>query len=273
MRRLLILLVCVLCGAVTVSAQSTDCGQGLPCGPVPWKLPVLPKLSSPTPIPTVPVTLQPPNTPGPTPTPQPTPTFQPIGINTVDASGIADKMATLSAVIEATPELVLNASGTPVALEDAALDSGAETLFAYAKGLGSINLGSISPVVTFSVTAAMLIIATKLITFILPVLVALFGIIRKIIQLILDFLPFSILVIPIQAGTLTPWPTPTLRTYAEATPAFNIPAGAPIQIAEEIIQGYHFANQSGALDTIVVIAMLFLVIGGIWTILVKVRDL
>lgn len=269
MRKLLVLLICLLCGAITVSAQ--ECGQGLPCGPVPWKLPALPTLPSPSPMPTYQTTVEATHVSGAVPTPAAMPTNPPL--LDVDTSDIGDQMSTLAALIEATPELVLNAEGTAEAIGTAEL-TGAETLFAYAKGVGSINLGNnIGPLVAFSLTAMVLIITTKMTTFLLPVLTALFGIIRKIVQLILDFLPFSILVLPFQDGTLTPWPTPTPRTFAEATPAFNIPTGMPYAVAEEVVQGYHFANQDGALDTIVVIAILVLVIGGMWTIVSKVKEL
>lgn len=270
MKRFALLLICFFCGAVVVSAQ--ECGRGLPCGPVPWKLPALPTLRTPTPIPTIPFTAVAPNTPGPGPTPAPTNTFAPIGVNTVDASGIGDQMATLAAMWEVTPELILNASGTPIAIGTAEL-TGAVTAFSYIKGLSTINLGSLSPLVAFLPLALITIIGLKVITFLLPVMVSLFGIVRKIIQLILDFLPFSILYIPLQAGTLTPWPTPTPRIYAEASPAFSIPTSLPQNMAEEITQGYTFINRTGILDTFVLVAMLILVIGGIWTIIVRVKEL
>jgi len=98
----------------SVAAAQDDCGDGLPCGRLPWSLPVLPNLPSPTPMPTVGITTVPPTqTPG-GPTATPTPTTVPPGAGfDIDVGGISDQFATLQGLAEATEQVVM-VSGTPV---------------------------------------------------------------------------------------------------------------------------------------------------------------
>ena len=176
--------------ALPVSAQSKDCGSGLPCGPLPWKLPVLPTLASPTPAPTTSIAA----TASPSGTQQATPpaaivTAIPPPTVDLDTGGIDDSFATLSAIMASTPLVVLNTEGTPVGpVED--LDANASVFFSYAKGMTTDWAGPIAPLITLTMTAFVTVVGVKIITFILPLLSAIFGIIRKIISLILDFLPF-----------------------------------------------------------------------------------
>lgn len=172
-----------------VGAQ--DCGNGLPCGPLPWRLPNLPRLRTPTPMPTISFNPTPPPTatPAPTDTPSgPTPT----ATLDLDTSGIANQIATLNAVIEQTPMIVLDMAGTPVdtSAQFAELGDNAGLVFGYARGLSQASLGSISPLVAFTLTALVVVIAVKMLTFMWPILAALWNIISRIIQLVLDFLPF-----------------------------------------------------------------------------------
>lgn len=176
---------------VSIIRAQDDCGDGLPCGRIPWDLPVLPGLPSPTPMPTSGVTIAPPTqTPsGPTATPIP-PTAGAGGFD-LDVSGINDQFATLQSMAEATEQVVV-VSGTPVSsseqLDTLAADS--YTFFGYVRAVGSLDLGGLTLILGFILTSFIVVVAVKSITFILPVLLALFNFIRSVISVILDFIPF-----------------------------------------------------------------------------------
>jgi hypothetical protein len=317
------------------TSNADDCGNGLPCGPIPWQLPPLPGLVSPSPIPTIAITVAPTATPGgPTPT-RGGPTSAPGGgVPTfdVDTSGINHQMETLTAQLNSPVQQVVgspldwagscvnlypnfiswptgwSASGgftkdsqnglkvqmngispqtllqtgisvdpdteyslnfavrndfesaidveaglgaathnyeisptggefhvikfTPggsvelgggltiltltfsapdvatayllyacVAPSNITIDpngtsqmsqiaANAGDFFGYAKTVSTVSFGSLSPLISFGFTAMVVVLTTKILSFILPLVSALFGIVRKIISLILDFLPF-----------------------------------------------------------------------------------
>lgn len=187
MKRFLLLLVATTCIGVGFLKAQDNCGDGLPCGRIPWDLPVLPPLPSPTLMPTIAVTLNPPTqTPGgPTATPAPTN----AGFD-IDVSGINDQFGTLQALAEAT-EPVIESSGTPVNNQNqlATLTSDSATFFGYVRGVSEINLGNLTPLIGFALLSFVTVIGTKVITLLLPVLSVLFGLLRKVISLVLDFLP------------------------------------------------------------------------------------
>ncbi len=167
-----------------------NCGNGLPCGPVPWSLPALPRLASPTPMPTYVLTAIPPTTgPGtPTVTPQPgtaTPT------QAFDTAPIDVALATMQSISNSTPAVVTNELGTPVGLDNLEeLGSSAGTFFGYAKGVGEASLGpNLSPVFAFSLYAMITIIGVKSLTFMLPIVATVVKFFRTILQFILDFIP------------------------------------------------------------------------------------
>lgn len=187
MKRLMLSVVFMMLSAVPVLAQR-DCGDGLPCGRLPWDLPVLPALSSPTPMPTVAVTVQP--TPGPgTPTVAPSPTIPPI--STIDTSDISDQVATLGAVMAQTPYIVQDFEGTPVDTSEQldTMTDNAELFFGYARSIGSTTVGKLSPLLSLILVAIVTIVGVKATTYLLPFIGAVFGIIQRVINLILDFLP------------------------------------------------------------------------------------
>lgn len=174
---------------IPLPVLADNCGNGLPCGPVPWSLPALPRLASPTPMPTIVLTTVPP-TPGagtPTATPPaatatPTPSF--------NVSQITDSVATLSALSEATQEVIMNAEGTPVGLDG--LDTiapAAGQFFGYAKGFSDASFGSLSPVFTFTLISMVTITSVKMITFLLPIMAMIIKFLRNLLSLIADFLP------------------------------------------------------------------------------------
>lgn len=185
MKRWIVLLLLLLIPG-TVSAQ--NCGNGLPCGPVPWSLPPLPRLASPTPMPTIMLTPVAP-TPGPgTPTSTPAPTSAPT--QAFDMSSINNQVATLQNYMETTQEPIYNELGTPVGLSSLPeLSSGAGLFFGYAKGFSGASFGALSPVFTLALVSMVTVLSVKTITFILPILATVIGIIRNLISLIRDFIP------------------------------------------------------------------------------------
>lgn len=69
------------------------------------------------------------------------------------------------------------------------LSDNTASIFGYARGLSEVNFGSLSPLITFLFTSLLIFIFVKTVLFLLPVFAALFGVIRKIVELILDFIP------------------------------------------------------------------------------------
>jgi hypothetical protein len=169
--------------ALPVSAQSKNCGSGLPCGPLPWALPSLPNLSSPTPMPTIVITDESAGV-----DPEVTETPAPPGVD-LDTGGIDSSFATLNAIMASTPMVLLNAEGTAEPIMGD-VDENASVFFSYAKGMTTDWAGPIAPLVSLTLTAFVTVIGVKIITFVLPLVSAIFGIVRKVISLILDFLPF-----------------------------------------------------------------------------------
>ena len=119
------------------------------------------------------------------PTPTPSANCGPAAVPTspVDISGLADTMATLQA-------LPVNQVG--IANPQAGVDmySGTATFFSYVLGIQSINLGILTPVITFIFWSFFTFVGIKVAFILLPIIAALVGVIRRIIQLVLDFLPF-----------------------------------------------------------------------------------
>jgi hypothetical protein len=173
------------------SYQDDDCGDGLPCGPIPFDLPSLPLILSPTPFPTVWIqaTPTPTVTPIPTPTPDATATFTPVPTATLNATAIVEGVEGLEELSEGTPQPVIGLDGVEYDIES--IDEGAETatFWSYIRGLFSINLGKFQPVLVFSVFAFGIIIAVKSSTLILYFLAPLIGLIRKAIDFVLKFIP------------------------------------------------------------------------------------
>lgn len=183
-------------------AYAQDCDPYLPCGPLPWQLPSLPDLQSPTPFPTPAVvatgaltpsatpTLTPTPTPFPTSTPAPTitpfPTFTPF----VDTIPIGDSLGTLNAVMAATAIPVYDINGTPVnsnSFDDLADNTG--TAFGYARGLSAVNFGTLSPLISFMFTSLFTFLFVRILLLLLPIFIAVWGFIRKLIELIMEFVP------------------------------------------------------------------------------------
>lgn len=184
-------------------AAAADCGNGLPCGPVPWNLPALPTLQSPTPIPTFSFTA----TPSPTMTPTnftpsptatatstPTSTFTPTSTATVtplfDEQDLRDQIATLEAIIDSTP-MIVDINGTPVVVSDQ-LDlaaPGIEDFFGRVKGILEADWGPFSPIVHALLVIIGVTFAFIALTYSVPIVGFVFGMIRKIYTAVMEFIP------------------------------------------------------------------------------------
>lgn len=190
-----IILVIVLLVAVSAASAQT-CGNGVPCKPSKWSLPQLPDLSSPTPIvydgsgstgetaTPAPATIAP----SPVYTMTPVPTFTPF----LDTEPLDNAIGTLDAITSGTSEPVLNPEGTPVDkyTYTGEIISSSNTIFSYLKGFNANMFGSFSPIFLAGIAGFSLLIFSKTFSIITPIFFAIFGIIRKIVEIILNFIPF-----------------------------------------------------------------------------------
>lgn len=184
----ILLIVASLSVVGVVAAQ--QCDPYLPCGPLPWSLPSMPDLQSPTPIPTLILTAVSTSiggTPAPTQTPFVIPTYTPF----VDTAPLESGVATINAMLAGTDIPIYDVNGTPVSMspvEDLVDDSG--TVFGYVKGISEISFGPLTPLVGFSFISLFAYLALNVSDYLAPFIFALIGLIRKIIQFILDLIPF-----------------------------------------------------------------------------------
>lgn len=167
-----------------VPSGGKTCGYGLPCGPLPWALPQLPVLESPTAFPIVDLDQNPVSLPDWTATPNP--------FMQIDTTPISIAVATLQALMEGTSVVIYDAQGTPVSQNEVfeELGTNAGTFFGYARGIVEFNFGSLTPIFSFLILAFLVVLLVTIITYLIPVFGAFFGMFRKIAQVILDFIPF-----------------------------------------------------------------------------------
>ena len=180
--RVLILLLILLSPFPTLAQENdSNCGNGLPCGSLPWALPTFPAMPSPTPIDVDAVRDG---------FEEPPPTSTAIA-TIVNLDPVSDAVSTLQNSVIATP-IFWEIEGTPMAAEEIVEnyvgDSG--QIFSYIKGLNDNSLGVIAPLVNFSIIAMGLVLVTQINNFLLPLAFGVLGFIRKLITLILDFWPF-----------------------------------------------------------------------------------
>jgi len=201
MRWLVVLVILAALPSGLIAAQD-DCGNGLPCGPIPWSLPAWPTMESPTPIGTqydyltvtytaTPTsTYTPTATPTSTYTPTPTATWTPQDTATPFLTDVAieDSVATAQAAAQVTAITVVDAQGTPVAKEDVSgfVDP---MIFGYIKGLSADIFGPFQPVVAIVFVGfgiQMLLMVAKLVMFVGSILL---GLVRKAVEFIMEILP------------------------------------------------------------------------------------
>lgn len=196
--------------------DTSDCGNGLPCGPIPWGLPIFPTLQSPTPLgtatnwigtpftstptytPTPTYTLTPTYTPSitptytstPSPSPTYTPTTQPTPTPYLTDVGLELVVGTMSAV-NVTPNAVINIQGTTVAQGDIVqlAQDNSSLIFGYIRGIQTGLFGPFESLVVVITIMFFLVVFLFLGEQILTIVAIMYGLVRKVIQLIADILP------------------------------------------------------------------------------------
>lgn len=196
--RSLLVLVALLWPAGAVSAQKCGNDPLNPCGPLPWGLPSLPVMTSPTPYqlrdtPT-PVVI----TVTPTPTASQTPTAT-VGTPTatLDASGVhSDMMTAVGESVETiddldiNPEIGLGGPSDPVATTSASLSNYSRTFFSYVRGLTLFNMRGTGGITGWILLALAVVIGTVIATTLIPIMGSIYRLIMRVIELVAEFIPF-----------------------------------------------------------------------------------
>lgn len=175
-----------LLAVIAVSLVSVSAQCGTPCEPVKWPLPTWPPMTSPTPF-------IPDNNANPAPTSAATATPAVTSTPGLDIGGVGDAVSTLGGLMSGTIPAPLNASGTLVTLDEVVATASADTddFWGYTKGISESDfLGPFSPLGVLLMSFVFALILLKSGTFLLPFAFAILGMLRKVIQLALDFLPF-----------------------------------------------------------------------------------
>lgn len=188
-----------------------QCVAGMRCGLVPWKMPVMPLLESPTPMPTLFYTALPTLEP-PTHTPEgygnsipdcfdvfgsptctPTPEgwdITPSATSLFDTAGLDAQMQTIQAIMNSSP-IAVEINGTPVTVSDqiATASPGIEDIFGRVKGILGADWGPFSPPVQAFLTGIGVGFFLVALTYTIPILGFVFGMVRKIYHAIMEFIP------------------------------------------------------------------------------------
>lgn len=166
----------------------SQCMYLLPCGAVPWTLPLFPDLVSPTPW-SGETLLDPADVPNPTETPTPNPTFPDLDISQLNGA-----VGTMSSSVSGTQiaDIQVDVNGTPVAgssLADGIDLPQTELFFSYVKGLAVSSFGPFAPIVGWLITW----IGLMLLLFLIWAIVKAIGIVIKFVKagidLVLGFIP------------------------------------------------------------------------------------
>lgn len=179
MKLLSILMVVALLLITVISpADAQDCGAGLPCGPLPWRLPSLPNLQSPTPIGNYAITA----------TPTGTVIAPPTPTSDLGMQELRDQVGTLQALMDATHEAVATVDGggfNP--------DNAGETLplfFRFSYWVHSFRFGIFTPLISAFVFAFVSLLLLALGNVILPLIAPLIGLIRIGVEFVLQVIQF-----------------------------------------------------------------------------------
>jgi len=71
----------------------------------------------------------------------------------------------------------------------------------------------------------------------------------------------------------TPWPTLTPFPTSDATSVLLSLDGANVDLSEKLVQGYQVANNAGAMDLLIYAILLFLILGGVWSIIRRLQTM
>lgn len=204
-------LIVLLLLAAGVPKSNAQDGGGLPVGEIPWAAFQFPNVNTPTPLmsPTLTMTLTPSGTLSPTPTGTLTPAYTPNGsvmtptaplVPTLngtsdfldfESSDLRNQMGTMQAIMNSNSASIINdIGGTPVNLNRVAnLAENGSTLLSYIKGLSTLNVGFLTPLVQLLLLNLVISLTMHMLGFLIPLGASLLGLARKAISLILDFIP------------------------------------------------------------------------------------
>ncbi len=63
------------------------------------------------------------------------------------------------------------------------------------------------------------------------------------------------------------WVTPTPIPYVPGTPVFDLGPDVGVKLAEDLVQGYQQAQLMGALNLLIILLLVILIVGGIWSVM------
>lgn len=199
--RVVIALLTVLASSVITHPAGAQCGRDgalNPCGPLPWSQLPLPALRSPTPYtpqPAVVITVTPTATAtltltpgGTTPTADPGATIDP-GLISTPAGMAQEAINTLAPLMDVQ---LVNPSGTPQGLVELAEEIGGQagTFVGYARGLELLHLGTIGQIISWAILALGFVALVFVLTAGTPVLIWIANAVLKIVDLVLELIPF-----------------------------------------------------------------------------------
>jgi hypothetical protein len=180
-------MITLLMATLIIFSQQDDCGNGLPCGPVPWTVPNYPIILSPTPFPTTWIQTTPTPTATPETTETATPTLTPTAEPTVDSTPLYEAIEELEDFIGGTREPVV-IDGHDFTLDSLADRPSTETFWSYLAGLFSVEIGKSQPFLNFAFYAMGIVLVTKSITFVLPVLAVVYSVLLKVVDTVVGLI-------------------------------------------------------------------------------------
>jgi hypothetical protein len=168
----------------------------LPSGSNPYPPLSFPIIHTPTLIRTpIPVTPTGTDVSGSVPTPTSTSTFVPtitplLPVSTFDTTLLNRQMLTMQAAISISTSPILDTEGHPIDLTMTTnLADQGTTLLGYIKGLASVNLGFLNPFLQLLLLRFGITLTFNMLGFLVPLGATFVGIMRKIIGVVLDFIP------------------------------------------------------------------------------------
>lgn len=178
MRIVALLLVLIF---ISVPTYAQDCTSTRPCGPVPWKIPQLPRLLTPTAVPnsngTVGAVF------GPTPIPGNDDAASLGDTSFFDGGALNQQIGTLRDLMN--NENTLNGTGQDIG----ALVGQSGDFFGYLRAFSTANFGVFTPLLLIAIVSFGIKLSLGISTRLFPVMLAIYGFIRKVVTVILDFIP------------------------------------------------------------------------------------
>lgn len=182
------------------AAAAQGCGRDVlnPCGVIPWPLPSIKSISSPTPY-----QLRPTPTPQPytnTPSPTPTATNTPPFVITPTIIAHDDLYDSAGSVVGQANDMIdefdfdatinLGGDAAPVATTAAGLAAYSTRFFSYVKGLTLFNFSGTGGVLTWVILALGFVLLVVVTINLIPIVSGIFKVVMRLLELIAQFIPF-----------------------------------------------------------------------------------